>query len=370
MLLHSQSFSPDLQELFQSDIIDVQQKYAFTAEELFFSAKFENEDLNISEAFESTETSLGRCFTFNGPEYISKNGPRLTKLVGRESGLRLYVHLFQDQYFIFDDLTAGIRMFVAHHPDTPRLRQDGIDIHPGTSTRLALTPVKYTFLPAPYKSYGDVPCLDTDSQDLRHKMVNGSFYSYDNCMEQCHSYTASLACSCYSHLLYVPNLRRCTVGDLFCFAGVRENLTAADCDCPRPCSFVHYSTTLSASQIPSRVSADFLTKLVNVSSAAELRDNYLEIRVYLDTMMLRHERHEGQYNFSSIFAFLGGQMGFFIGASLITLGEILEAILLSVYTFFHKHLLRMGQPVVLASPPASSTPSTPPHVKPDKRRAW
>lgn len=35
-----------------------------------------------------------------------------------------------------------LQMFVAHHPDTPRLNQDGIDIHPGTSTRLALSPVQ------------------------------------------------------------------------------------------------------------------------------------------------------------------------------------------------------------------------------------
>lgn len=39
----------------------------------------------------------------------------------------------------------NFQMFVAHHPETPRIRQDGIDIHPGTSTRLALSPVQVRF---------------------------------------------------------------------------------------------------------------------------------------------------------------------------------------------------------------------------------
>lgn len=57
-----------------------------------------------------TETAYGRCFTFNGPEYIAKNGPRLATFDGRESGLRLFVHIHQDNYFVYDDLTAGVRV--------------------------------------------------------------------------------------------------------------------------------------------------------------------------------------------------------------------------------------------------------------------
>lgn len=44
--------SPEVQSLLQTDIFDIQNTYAFTAEELFFLAKYENVDLNIYEAFE------------------------------------------------------------------------------------------------------------------------------------------------------------------------------------------------------------------------------------------------------------------------------------------------------------------------------
>lgn len=36
-------------------------------------------------------------------------------------------------------------------------------------------------------------------------------------------------------------------------------------------------------------------------------------------------------------------MGFFVGASLITLAELLEAIVLTVFVIIHKKLMRLGQ---------------------------
>ena len=54
-------------------------------------------------------------------------------------------------------------------------------------------------------------------------------------------------------------------------------------------------------------------------------------------------------------AFLGGQMGFFLGASLITLSELLETLLYSVYVFLNKKLTRMGQ---LKKKPAASASKT------------
>lgn len=49
------------------------------------------------------------------------------------------------------------------------------------------------------------------------------------------------------------------------------NLTAANCDCPRPCTFTLYESTMSASQIPSKVSAELLRRITNQSSSPELR---------------------------------------------------------------------------------------------------
>ncbi|XP_035826425.1 uncharacterized protein LOC101861515 [Aplysia californica] len=170
-----------------------------------------------------SETPIGRCFTFNGPEYVKRHGVRQATYDGRYSGLQVYVNLHQEQYFIYDDITAGLRIFISQHPETARLFKDGIDVHPGTSTRLALSPVKFTFLPAPYNSYGSDTCVDTSVNDLQPKMVNASFYSHPECIEQCLNLRVSHICQCYTHLLYVPGLRECTFGEyLLCSRPLKD----------------------------------------------------------------------------------------------------------------------------------------------------
>lgn len=51
-------------------------------------------------------------------------------------------------------------------------------------------------------------------------------------------------------------------------------------------------------------------------------------------------------------------MGFFMGASLVTLAELLEATLFSLYMFFNKKLMRMGQL------------TTNSQIKPERQRIW
>ncbi|GFO04857.1 acid-sensing ion channel 1 [Plakobranchus ocellatus] len=390
---------PEIEAILQLSMVEVQENYSYTPDELIFMASYEGEFLNISAAFENIDTSVGRCFTFNGPKHIAMHGPRVATDDGRDSGLRVYMRLFQDEYFIYQDLTAGARMFISNYPDTPRLSKDGIDIHPGTSTRIALNPVKqwlqrygweilplpahspdlapsdihlfgplkrhlggmafekeddliselrnwfdnldvdffrYTFLPAPYSSYGGESCDDRSSDELVHKMVNSTFYSYDLCIEQCVHALCSKKCGCYTPHIYSTNI--------------------SVCDCPRSCSLTRFDMTISQSSLPSKVAGQYLAHAMNTSNDGEalryshllpsgniLGEDYLELRVYFDTMMVRHEQHEPQFTFNSMFAYLGGQMGFFMGASLITLSELLETLAFTVYVFLHKKLMRIGQ---------------------------
>ncbi|GFO04863.1 acid-sensing ion channel 3 [Plakobranchus ocellatus] len=111
--------------------------------------------------------------------------------------------------------------------------------------------------------------------------------------------------------------------------------------------------TVSQSRLPSRVANRHFAHAFNKGHKGALTSNdYLELRVYLDTMMVRQESHEPEFTFSSIFGestfsgfewHLGGQMGFFMGASLITLSELLETLAFTVYVFLHKKLMRIGQ---------------------------
>ncbi|CAG5120688.1 unnamed protein product, partial [Candidula unifasciata] len=183
---------------------------------------------------------------------ISRNEAWLSKKHGSKSGLWVVANIRQENYGIVDDGTAGLRI---------------------------------SFLPHPYKSFGSEYCTDADpdSPRLLPKMVNSTFYSFEKCQSQCVVYRASVECGCF-----IPELGNMEVSSL--------------CDCPRPCRFVHYDTTLSSSQFPSRVTRDAIMKLFNITDPNDMTENLVEVQVYFDSPLVWTERHEPEF---TIHSFMG-----------------------------------------------------------------
>ncbi|GFO27945.1 acid-sensing ion channel 1 [Plakobranchus ocellatus] len=342
--------TPYYQSVLNMSSEEIQQNYSYDVSELIWFAIYEGTTLDLNDAFEVVDTQYGRCFTFNGPKNIKKYGVKRVSYDGRYSGLRIMAQLFQSQYLIMDDMTAGLRMYISQHPETPRLDKDGLELQPGTATKISLSPSKFTFLPPPYHSYGSEPCQETEEMDLREKMYDAPFYSYTACIEQCQDLHAAMNCSCYTSTLKVKGLPPCTVGqDFFCYKLFKDalinNLMNVTCDCPRPCTFYRYDMTISSSQLPSRASSNFILKALRMETdnVERLRDNYLDVRVYLESNIMREETHEPQFTFTSMLAYLGGQMGFFLGASLVTVSEFMETLIISSYVFFKKKVVEMGK---------------------------
>ncbi|RUS70599.1 hypothetical protein EGW08_021645, partial [Elysia chlorotica] len=342
--------TPEMQQILNMSSVEIQDKYSYTVKEMVWFATYEGKWLDLDQDFEEVNTQYGKCFTFNGPKYIAQNGVRTVSYDGRYSGLRVMAQLFQSNYLIMDDMTAGLRMFISHHPETPRLDKDGLELQPGSATKISLSPAKFTFLPPPYHSYGSEPCQETEHMDLKDKMYDAPFYSYTACIDQCQDLWAAHNCSCYSSTLKVEGLPPCSIEqDFFCFkehkSALINNLMNVTCDCPRPCTFHRYDMTISASQLPSRASSQFILSQLDMQDGdvERLRDNYIEVRVYLESNVVREESHEPQYTFTSILAYLGGQMGFFLGASLVTLTEFMETVIVFVYLFVRKKVMAMGR---------------------------
>ncbi|XP_046584037.1 acid-sensing ion channel 4-A-like [Haliotis rubra] len=68
----------------------------------------------------------------------------------------------------------------------------------------------------------------------------------------------------------------------------------------------------------------------HAESYQQIRDDYVEVRVMFDGMIQYHVEHVPEITPSDIFGKLGGQMGFFLGASLLTLTELIEVVIRTV----------------------------------------
>ena len=97
------------------------------------------------------------------------------------------------------------------------------------------------------------------------------------------------------------------------------------CFCPTPCNLTRYGKEISMVKIPNRGSARYLARKYN-RNETYIRENFLVLDVFFEALTSEAMEQQAAYGLSALLGDLGGQMGLFIGASILTLLEILDYI--------------------------------------------
>ncbi|KAB1278442.1 Acid-sensing ion channel 4 [Camelus dromedarius] len=97
------------------------------------------------------------------------------------------------------------------------------------------------------------------------------------------------------------------------------------CFCPTPCNLTRYGKEISMVRIPNRGSARYLARKYN-RNETYIRENFLVLDVFFEALTSEAMEQRAAYGLSALLGDLGGQMGLFIGASILTLLEILDYI--------------------------------------------
>ncbi|XP_072820291.1 acid-sensing ion channel 3 isoform X3 [Vicugna pacos] len=109
-----------------------------------------------------------------------------------------------------------------------------------------------------------------------------------------------------------------------CASPVLDAMLRKDaCTCPSPCASTRYAKELSMVRIPSRASARYLAQKHN-RSEAYITENVLVLDIFFEALNYETVEQKKAYEVSALLGDIGGQMGLFIGASLLTILEILD----------------------------------------------
>ncbi|ESP02878.1 hypothetical protein LOTGIDRAFT_156829 [Lottia gigantea] len=261
---------------------------------------------------ETIDTEEGRCLIINGPQYVSTNGRLKLQQMGSDRGLTLSLVTFQDNYVPTVAMDAGFELFLHEPYETIKIRSGGILLSPGTNNLISLRPVEYKLLPYPYKSHGKDHCLEENNERFEHikKLYGYKEYSRDSCLRDCTANATVHECGCKTLLETVKNVVRAEKKEL--------------CDCPWPCRQITYETKLSNTLFPSVTGVNYINKLYNTSLTVEsARNNLLQVKIFFKDMFYTEIKHVPEFDFDSIFGRVGGQMGLFLGASLVSAFELL-----------------------------------------------
>ena len=270
-------------------------------------------------------TSLGICYTFNSA--YSESTDKLIRRAGPVNGLHLIFNINRLEYSKVTYGNVGIKVLVHPRDAFPIPDVQGITVSPGVNAFIAVEAIKNI------DDTTESNCLKKNRMRSMPFFPNHS-YTVSTCTvnDLYKGYADSCGCTVDSHPAKgkYANIRNCTIADTCCILKRSRNNSFSDC--PPLCEHTSYNIESSYSQFPSLQLAEDLEDEFN-TSAVELQNNLVSINVYYHSLKITRLTTEYTYVFSNLMADMGGLLGLFIGASMISLLEVVVLVIDFVKSF-------------------------------------
>ncbi|XP_072237850.1 acid-sensing ion channel 1B isoform X1 [Leuresthes tenuis] len=272
------------------------------------------------ENFREIFTRYGKCYTFNSGQ---DGRPLLVTMKGGTgNGLELMLDIQQDEYLPVwgetdeTSFEAGIKVQIHTQDEPPFIDQLGFGVAPGFQTFVSCQEQRLTYLPPPW---GDCKATPMDSDFF-------STYSITACRIDCE--TRYLVENCNCRMVHMPgDAAYCTPEQYKeCADPALDFLVERDndyCVCETPCNLTRYGKELSFVKIPSKASAKYLAKKFN-KTEQYIADNILVLDIFFEALNYETIEQKKAYELAGLLGDIGGQMGLFIGASILTVLELFD----------------------------------------------
>ncbi|KAI8512182.1 amiloride-sensitive sodium channel [Branchiostoma belcheri] len=276
-----------------------------------------------------TDPTYGNCFTFN--KASGNTTPHSATSAGPLNGLSLILYIEQEEYIPSLTEKAGARV-VVHSPNRwPFPEFEGFDAAPGFLTSAGLRLTSITRLGERYSE-----CTDGEGYELLYPGT----YTQTNCLVTCYQGHMVSECGCADPSQKVPdNTTICAVtsSNVACKERVTRQIATGvlSCTCPASCSDKVYGKAIGLSEWPadsylSKLLGKLGTKRGRGPGAAVLADtdrfrrNLLKLNIYYEALNYEQISESPGYEVENLLGDLGGQLGLWVGMSLLSAMEVVE----------------------------------------------
>ncbi|XP_030204408.1 acid-sensing ion channel 2 isoform X2 [Gadus morhua] len=304
---------------FEGTNLEFMDRLSHQLDEMLLSCKYRGESCGAHN-FTSVFTRYGKCYMFNAVE--EGKSLRTTMKGGTGNGLEIMLDIQQDEYLpVWGDtedtaFEAGVRVQIHSQAEPPFIHELGFGVAPGFQTFVATQEQRLTYLPPPWG--------ECESKALE----SGYFpaYSVTACRIDCETRYIVENCNC--RMVHMPgDASYCTPEQYKdCAEPALAKLSASEssnCMCRTPCNMTRYNKELSMVKIPSKTSARYLEKRFN-KSEKYITDNILVLDVFFEALNYETIEQKKAYEVAGLLGDIGGQMGLFIGASILTILELFD----------------------------------------------
>ena len=340
--------------------------HRFIPDHGFFHCRFDGRTCH-PDNFTETVTAFGLCSTFN----LVTNDDEMWNVsnAGRSHGLELILDIWQGDYLYFTSHTAGIQVFIHPKDEYPYSGEfHGFSVPPGFETQVAISLTNTKLMDPPYGQCGNraihdpyiFPC--TAAQSSNSTMTNSTTdysdhvmqsvmkcpqpierYTRQRCLDECEALYQNRRCGCKADYLPGGDIRVCNLNELFnCLLNVTDQFAEVKnsvCDCPLECNQKRYDARISQSYFPALTYSRQLQLRYygQVYSQTDVRADILSLVVYYDQLEFREVTEKAEYSTFQYVADLGGHLGLFTGAGLLSFFELFELCLSTFYPVYDDH---------------------------------
>ena len=264
------------------------------------------------------------CYTINGPQSTIVTVDKSKKSKSFEFEFNI------ENYEYYDEKAAGLRLILHDQKETP-VSMRGDILPPGFTSFVKIKKSVTRNLKSPFKT-------KCDSKPLHHF----TYYSQSAC--ELEELTHHLVDKCKCKDEFMPGTGpTCSIQQLVnCTWPAWETFSKIPTRCPISCKAVHFDPILSFGQYPSNVRADAKAKEYRLSGTAQenrqfIRDNFLRVEISYESMAYSLVEQSPSYDFMVLLGDIGGQLGLFLGTSILTFVEFLDLFLMVIYIKYFEH---------------------------------
>lgn len=257
-----------------------------------------------------TLTNLGYCYSFNSDPAakvvtVSNSGARY--------GLGMVLDIDQENYLPV--LTgAGVRVMIQPRGVPPEPDERGVLIPPGEEGLIELRTQIIK------DSSTRRRCMERNTE---LSFFRGYNYSLGTCRLQKAFELVADECNCIDivdNLTAISSdLPNCTVADLCCAYATYFDINEGSCT--ESCNYVEYKVTTSYSQFPSRASLSSLAYAYELTPE-RIKNDVVAVDIYFGDPHSRTISTKDAFTAISLLSNIGGQLGLFMGISIIALVEV------------------------------------------------
>ena len=280
--------------------------YFIGSHRLFFDCK---QNLSL------TLTSYGYCYSFN----IDTTAEELTvSNSGARYGLSLILDIQQEEYLpVFG--SAGVTVSVQPRGNPPNPAERGIFLPPGEEGAIELRAQIFNDT-STVSQYYPKACRDVNDPDAELSFFRGYNYSLSACRLQQEYQVVADICSCLDVVfdkdaVTDQTLSYCTLSRVCCV--YNSYFFVNDAKCIEACKRKDFVSHISYSAFPSNSSTTLLSEFFNVSSE-RIVDNVVSVNIFFGDPHTRVLITKDAFSFTSLLSNIGGELGLFMGASIIT----------------------------------------------------